>query len=428
MARRDDVKGYLLVDEKGRVIVIGDGLRKDLRALAGYYTHLPSDRTLLHFQRATTAPAFDEFKDPTILQGDIAGMGSTIEVINFVHSSQLSGNLVFVSQNARKCLYFLKGEIRGASSNVVEDRLGEIMYRYGALDRDELDRAVKDARALRRPFGNLLLDRGIINQADLYVYVKRQVEEIFYSILLIKHGDFYLTQFDVESLPAPLSMNAQSMLMEGLRRIDEMSYFKEKIPGQDTRLTRGKPTDGVELEEKEELLLSLVQDSAKVGEIIRASRLGEFETLKVLFHLLQAGYLRTVETRDYVSEGVELDEASAEMSTMVDTFNSVFQRIFQAISRHGQQNALKQGLERFLQYYGFVELFMGVTFDSTGALDKARLLENLKQNQIENQASFLSQALNELLFFEMFAAREWLEREEQQDLQRMINQVFIEIG
>jgi hypothetical protein len=40
----------------------------------------------------------------------------------------------------------------------------------------------------------------------------------------------------------------------------------------------------------------------------------------------------------------------------------------------------------------------------------------------------LSQALNELLFFEMFAAREWLEKDEQQELQRIINQLFIEIG
>ena len=113
---------------------------------------------------------------------------------------------------------------------------------------------------------------------------------------------------------------------------------------------------------------------------------------------------------------------------MVDTFNSVFQRIYQAISKHGQQNALKQGLDTFLQFYGFVELFQGVTFDQAGALDKRTLLANLNKNQIENRVSFLSQALNELLFFEMFAAREWLEREEQQELQKIINQLFIEIG
>ena len=69
-----------------------------------------------------------------------------------------------------------------------------------------------------------------------------------------------------------------------------------------------------------------------------------------------------------------------------------------------------------------------LSFDQSGALDKRTLLANLNKNQIENRVSFLSQALNELLFFEMFAAREWLEREEQQELQKIINQLFIEIG
>ena len=75
-----------------------------------------------------------------------------------------------------------------------------------------------------------------------------------------------------------------------------------------------------------------------------------------------------------------------------------------------------------------MELFAGVTFNDSGALDKRALLTNLNNHQVENQSSFLSQALNELLFFEMFAAREWLERDEQQELQRIINQLFIDIG
>ena len=41
--------------------------------------------------------------------------------------------------------------------------------------------------------------------------------------LLIAEGDFYLTRFDVDSLPSPLSLNAQTLLMEGLRRIFEIA-------------------------------------------------------------------------------------------------------------------------------------------------------------------------------------------------------------
>jgi len=426
---REDVKGYLQIDPAGRINVLGAGLRGELAGLKGYYTHLPSDGALLHFQRASNHPTYDEFREPIILQGDIAAMGSTVEVINFVHSSQLSGNLVFVAGDMRKCLYFKNGEVRGASSNQVEDRLGEVMYRLGGLSREQLDAALDECRKQRRPLGNHLLEKELINQADLYVYVRRQVEEVFYSILLIKSGDFYLTQFDPEALPSPLSLNAQSMLMEGLRRMDEMSYFRERIPTPDTRVARTrKDTASVELRPKEELVLSTLDQPLTVAELVRSCRMGEFEATKVLFNLIQAGYVQVVEDRDYTTNGVDAESVSAEMSNMVDTFNSVFERIYQAISRHGRQDALEQGLETFLQFYGFVELFQNVTFDGSGRLDKEMLLTNLRENQIDNRVSFLSQALNELLFFEMFAAREWLEREEQQDLQRIINQLFIEIG
>jgi len=430
VSRREDTKGHLLVDEAGRITVIGEELRRQLKGRAGYYTHLPSERSLLHFQRASTVPALDEFKDPIVLHGDIAGMGSTIEIINFVTASKLSGNLIFVSGSARKCLYFKQGEVRGASSNLVEDRLGEVMYRYGVMSREDLDRFIADAKRYKRPLGNYLLDQHVLNQAELYLYIRRQVEEIFYSVLLICDGDFYLTRFDVDALPSPLSLNAQSMLMEGLRRSDEMSYFQQTIPDRKTRVAvnRARSTDGVKLEPKEQQILAELTHTMSVDELTRQCRLGDFDTLKVLFHLVKAGYVQVVEHRDFAANGVDTTEVTTEMSNMVDIFNSVFRRIYQAISRHGQQNALKQGLETFLQFYGFVELFAGVSFDESGALDKRMLLANLNRNQIENRTSFLSQALNELLFFEMFAAREWLEKDEQQELQRIINQLFIEIG
>ena len=428
MSRSDDTKGYLQIDPAGRAIILGSNLRAELAQHEGYYTFLPSDGALLHFQRATKHPRHEEFREPLILHGDIEAMGSTIEVINFVHSAQLTGNLVFVAGDVRKSIYFKKGEVRGASSNQLEDRLGEVMCRLGGLTREQLAQATEECRRRRRPLGNYLLEKEVINQADLYVYVRRQVEEVFYSVLLVRDGDFYLTKFDSKRLPSPLSLNAQSLLMEGLRRIDEMSLFRKQIPRADSCVGRTrKDPEGVELQPKEELVLSSLAQPTTVDELVRICRMGEFEATKVLFNLIQGGYVQVVEEHQGGPE-VSAEQVSAEMASMVETFNSVFERIYRAISRHGRQDALEQGLETFLQFYGFVELFQGVTFDDQGRLDQGTLLENLCENQIDNRVSFLSQALNELLFFEMFAAREWLERDEQQDLQRIINQLFIDIG
>ncbi|MEZ4473527.1 MAG: DUF4388 domain-containing protein [bacterium] len=373
MSRRDDVKGYVQVDEAGRMIAVGAALRQELAALAGVYTHLPSDSSLLHFQRVGGTPPLEELRHPIVLQGDVAGFGSTVDVINFVHSSQQSGNLLFVQGDTRKTLTFKDGQVRNATSNRAEDRLGEILYRYGALPREVLDRAAEECRRIRRPLGNHLLDRGQITQADLYLNVRRQVEEIFYSILLMKDGDFYLTRNPRDPGGGPLALNAQSLLMEGLRRMDEMAYFRERIPEDGMRLVARPDADVSELGARERLVLRMLQKPRTVEQVSRACRYGDFETMKILFHLKQSGHVDLVaeHTEPPAAESVEDDRVGSETGTMVDTFNTVFERIYQAIARHGQQQALQKGLETFLQFYGFVELFQGWSSSTASSTESA---------------------------------------------------------
>lgn len=424
MSRRED-RSYLRIDESGQVIGLGSALQARLHDHAGIYGFVSGENGRLVFEQVENTPNQDEYNETVVLQGDIEAMGSTFEAINFVNSARQSGNLIFLSDGVRKTLYFQSGEVRGASSNRIEDRLGEIMYRFGALSRETLDKALEVSRRRRRPLGNYLLDEGIISQADLYRYVKRQVEEIFYSTLCIATGQFVLTRFKDEKLPSPISLNAQSLLMEGLRRMDEMAYFQQKIPDADTQLVQTRSgSKPPELKGKTKAVYDTLAQPCSVEHITHICRLGDFETLKVLFKLLNDEHIRVLDGSVDAAE----DNQDSEIIGMVDTFNAVFHRIFQAISRHGRQDALEQGLETFLQFYGFVELFQNVKFDQRGQLDKIRLLENLRQNQADNRMGFLQQALNELLFFEMFAAREWLNRDEQHELQKIINQLFIDIG
>ena len=348
MARRDDAKGYVQVDKTGRIIVTGAALRRELAELAGVYTHLPSDSSLLHFQRTKKAPAQDEFRHPIAMLGDLMMMESVV-VINFVQNAQMSGNLIFVTGETRKSLYFKDGSVRSASSNRPEDRLGEVLYRYGAISRELLETSLEECRRIRRPLGNHLLDRGLITQTDLYLNVRRQVEEIFYSILIMREGEFYLMQYDPDAVPGPLSLSTQSMLMEGLRRIDEMAHFRERFPKNDMRLVaKAGQGDVQNLGPRERVILNVLRQPRTVTQVISACRFGEFETIKALFQLQKGEFLEEVEPdpsqAPAASPSVELN---TETSAMVDTFNAVFERIFEAISRHGQENALEKGLETF---------------------------------------------------------------------------------
>lgn len=449
VARRED-RSFLRIDEHGRAFVASASLQQRLKGEAGCFELVQSADGRLVFDKVDPQSTNDELVAPIVWQGDIGAMGSTVEIINFMNAAQQTGNLVFLAEGQRKAILFQNGEVRGASSNQVEDRLGEILYRFGALSRQSLDEATEASRRRRRPLGNYLLETGLVNQADLYRYVRRQVEEIFYSTLTLRSGDFVLLVADPEKLQSPISLNAQSLLMEGLRRMDELAYFRQSIPQTRSRLVRRETTKAPpdDLTARDQLLLDACAEPQTVESLVLLSRLGDFETYKILHRLVQAELLAVLpalpsstaqqtQTHDSMqsmpaSAGAPVNtgspEPADEITQMVDTFNRVFQRIYQAIASHGREDALDQGLETFLQFYGFVELFQGVRFDPTGRLDKVRLLANLRDNHTDNRLSFLQQALNELLFFEMFAAREWLDRDEQHELQKIINQLFIDIG
>ena len=65
-----------------------------------------------------------------------------------------------------------------------------------------------------------------------------------------------------------------------------------------------------------------------------------------------------------------------------------------------------------------------MSIEQTGDLSKATLMANLAQAGVEQKTDYLYAGLNELLFFEIFGAREILGREEEQALMRRVNALF----
>ena len=62
----------------------------------------------------------------------------------------------------------------------------------------------------------------------------RQVEEVFYAALRVGEGVFYFfDRYDEALLARRHNMSAAALLMEGARRMDEMRFFRERVPNDD---------------------------------------------------------------------------------------------------------------------------------------------------------------------------------------------------
>src|SRR5579872_772085 len=61
----------------------------------------------------------------------------------------------------------------------------------------------------------------------------RQLEEVFYTVLQVSSGIFYFfDRFDDKNILHRHNLNAGQLLMEGARRMDEMRFFREKVPNE----------------------------------------------------------------------------------------------------------------------------------------------------------------------------------------------------
>jgi hypothetical protein len=261
--------------------------------------------------------------------------------------------------------------------------------------------------------------------------VRKQIEEIFFSILVIAKGNFYFYRTGDDDGPASqLQLSTKTLLFEGVRRIDELSYFREKIPSMETVLVPRHPQPDEKLGPREQRALDLVDGARTIEMISRITHLGEFEATKILYQLLQSGYVTRKEGRPSIKMkvGKPGDTLDDMYGRIIDTFNAVYAKIHAAVAAKGKEQGLQQGLESFFGSVAeFAPLFVGIALGADGTLPREQIRANLQMAPTDNKLDYLHRGLNELLFFELFTAGEAVDRREEIELHQRLNQILREV-
>ena len=424
-------RNVVSIDSEGRITFDAEAQRR-LAGRPGKFRVVPTTGEIVILQRvpegrAAAASVSAIAPGRVTLAGEVDAVGGLVDVINFIHSNQWSGQLAIVDGLIRKTLFFRRGDVRTAASNVPEDRLGAILYRFGVVTEADLDHALKDKSAASR-LGQILVERGLLTAHDLYTYVRKQVEEIFFSVLTLRAGSFYFYRTDEDHGPvSQLLLPTKQLLFDGVRRIDEMSYFREKLPSPGLVLQRRHPAPTQKLDHREEKVLELVDSVRDIGALARQSHLGEFETTKVLYQLLTSGFVEVKTNQPAIAVASSRPGDSIEdiYGKVIDTFNSVYGKIYAAVSQRGKAPALEKGLESFFGSVAeFAPLFVALSIDGSGMLSRVQLLANLHMAPTEDKLDYLHRGLNELLFFELFTAGEAVDRREEIELHQRLNQII----
>src|SRR5260221_81977 len=89
-----------------------------------------------------------------------------------------TGVLSFARGDQRYSVRFQRGHLVNATTNVTEDRLGEMLARHGLLSKEHLDRATDLVVREKKRLGQALLELGAFDTDGLESAIARHVHEI----------------------------------------------------------------------------------------------------------------------------------------------------------------------------------------------------------------------------------------------------------
>jgi tetratricopeptide (TPR) repeat protein len=221
------------------------------------------------------------------------------DVLQLLSMGKKTGCLSVTHRSSFGNIYFDRGRICYASIVNRRDRVGDVLVKSGVITQANLDAAVAlQARRRDRRLGELLVDMGALKIEQLHDAIEVQIQEAVYYLFTWNQGTF---NFEADVAPDQLdhtvSINPESLLLEGARRVDEWSLIEKKIPTFDLIFEVDRPhasVSDVQLTNEQRVVLELVDGARDVQAIVEASGLVEFEVGKALYGLLTTGFIHRI--------------------------------------------------------------------------------------------------------------------------------------
>ncbi|MBI5497424.1 MAG: DUF4388 domain-containing protein [Deltaproteobacteria bacterium] len=179
---------------------------------------------------------------------------SPADVFQLLGRQRRSGVLRVTSLEDSLDMWMEEGLVRrvDARRRPIPARLGQRVLRAGLVDSAGLEKILDAHRRLKRPVGTLMVMRGVLSADLLETLLEVQAQETLYGFFGMVDGNYEFIDNDGTDLRDGLSgleLPIESVLMEGLRRVNEWPQVRDIIHGPDVRFRVLKapppPVDGL---------------------------------------------------------------------------------------------------------------------------------------------------------------------------------------
>ena len=257
------------------------------------------------------------------LKGTLKDFGIA-DILQLIGQQQKTGILSLTTKGESVSVSFKDGNIVRAESMLRnrKDLIGTMLVAANLLTESQLESALETQKRTLQRLGDIVVGQGSVSLEQFRSMVALQTSETLFKLFGWKSGNyaFEVSEVEVDGSFAPL--RAESVLMEGFRRVDEWPVVKKRITSNSMTFEKIKELplpvlqkddfddalDDAFAEEPKEInkgeFQSVGENERRVYEaigpgrtvtrIIELSMLGEFETSKALCNLINLEYCKGV--------------------------------------------------------------------------------------------------------------------------------------
>ncbi|MFN0057112.1 MAG: DUF4388 domain-containing protein [Planctomycetota bacterium] len=254
------------------------------------------------------------------------GLGELFQTLAL---NQHTGTLILSRTDQVKKIYFSTGSIKLLSSGK-SMRIGEILVRAGHVSREQLDSVCKDQATSGKLLGVLLIETGAVTAEQVQAALRTKIEEELYDLFLWPDGDFeFLSETCAADFKDPLqrltqvNIDPSTIIMEGLRQIDELRLIRTVIP--DPRLVVRRVVAQLppqfEFTPEERAIWDSIPEQSPVSSLLANSPAARFHTMKAIAIFLQNGWLEPLDTQGHLELArAERRKGSSELAADIYQF------------------------------------------------------------------------------------------------------------
>jgi hypothetical protein len=216
------------------------------------------------------------------------------EVLQLLSSQRKTGCLRLTRGSEMRVVYLLEGRIASMRDRGYgdDDPLGRFLRRVHRLSEEQLRGIASIHAESSRDLVDLLLNGRYLEREELAMLYERMVLDVLHEIIAWEDGNYSFSNVSPPESALTISLSTESMLMEAVRRTDELKRYRQKLT--DPSLVLGLkelPDPDAALGEDEKELFGLVDGRRTLGELIGEAPFTDFEAYEALFRLIEAGWI-----------------------------------------------------------------------------------------------------------------------------------------